>query len=211
MECQKAEFITKVLKTIMVISFRYTVVSNLGTGNLEKIYSDCALAIREGKVKSPAEKKFSKEVFSHLRPAYVEDERFVTDFAASITRYILAQINDSLESNHERNVSDGGDKITLEHIMPKKPGTDWQSLIPADEEYEDYVDRIGNLTLLEKGKNKGIANAGFKEKKEKAYSTSTLALNRDLANKSTWTIEEIKTRSKHLAKRAIQIWRSDYQ
>ena len=55
---------------MLVISFRYTVISQLGTGNLEKTYSDCAIAIREGRANKP------KQVFSLLKPAYVEDKRF---------------------------------------------------------------------------------------------------------------------------------------
>ena len=95
----------KILQQLMVISFRYTVVSALGTGNLEKIYADAALAIQNETATSP------QEAFARLTNAYVDDERFVKDFEArryrksAVARYILAEINNHLERSSEKLVS----------------------------------------------------------------------------------------------------------
>jgi len=202
--------VSKILRTLMVISFRYTVVSSLGTGNLEKLYTDAALAIRNGQAKSPA------KVFAHLKQSYVSDDRFGEDFAkrpfskAPIARYVLAEVNDHLEKDPEKMVAERTGRITLEHILPRNPNKEWKGAIPSDEDAEDYVDRIGNLTLLEKGRNKGVSSKGFKEKKSKAFNGSSLAVNQELLKHAVWTSKEIDSRSKNLAGIAKQIWRVDY-
>jgi len=210
MENFDSDQVTKLVRMLMVISFRYTVVSSLGTGNLEKIYTETALAIRNQRVKS------LKAIFGLLKDAYVEDKRFEEDFVrksftkSAITRYILAEINDQIEGSFEKKVAERSGRITLEHILPKNPGSDWKDAIPRDKELSEFVDLIGNLTLLEKGKNKGIAAAGFQVKKTKAFSRSTLAINEDICKNRTWTYKEIAARSLALGKNAILIWRVGY-
>ncbi len=210
MEVANIELVTKILRLLLVISYRYTVISQLLTGNLEGIYTDCARAIRTGKAKG------IKDVFTALRPAYVDDARFMADFGkreftnSAIARYTLAQINDHLESDPERQVAERSGRVSLEHILPKNPGKAWGPILAKAKDITEFVDLIGNLTLLEKGKNRGLGNAGFKEKKEKAYAMSGLAINKDLCDKDTWTIDRIVARSQSLAKVAKDVWRADY-
>lgn len=206
METYKPNDAVKTLQILSVVSFRYTVVSALATGHLERIYSVAALAIRDGQAKTPA------KLFGFLKQAYVPDERFEEDFStkafskAPIARHILGELNDHLERDSEKMVAERSGRITLEHILPKNPNQKWKGAIPSDENLEDYVDRIGNLTLLEKGRNKGISTLGFKEKKEVALIGSSLAINKELLNFTTWTSKEIENRSKSLAALAKQIW-----
>lgn len=210
METYKPNDVLKTLQILSVISFRYTVVSALATGHLERIYSAAALAIRNGQAKTPA------KLFGFLKQAYVPDDRFEEDFTnrvfskAPIARYILGELNDHIEQDPEKMVAEKSGRITLEHILPKNPNQKWKGAIPKDETIDDYVDRIGNLTLLEKGRNKGISTLGFEEKKEVAYTGSSLAINQELLKHATWTTEEIEERTKKLAKIARQIWRVEY-
>ncbi len=210
METYKPDDLIKVLQMLSVISFRYTVVSALATGHLEKIYSAAALAIRDGQAKTPS------KLFGFLKQVYVPEDRFEEDFAtkafgkAPVARYILGELNDHLEQDPEKMVAERSGRITLEHILPKNPNQKWKGAIPSDKSVNDYVDRIGNLTLLEKGRNKGISTSGFKEKKEVAYTGSSLAINQELLKSTTWTSKEIENRSNKLARIARQIWRIEY-
>ena len=210
METYKPNDVTRTFEILSVFSFRYTIVSALATGHLERIYSATALAIRDGQAKSPA------KLFGFLKPAYVLDDRFEEDFAtrafnkAPIARYILGELNDHLEHDAEKMVAERGGRITLEHILPKNPNQKWKGAIPNDEKLEDYVDRIGNLTLLEKGRNKGISTLGYKDKKEAAFAGSSLAINKELLKYATWTSKDIENRSRSLAIMAKQIWRIEY-
>ena len=209
METLDPPTVAKILKVLMVMSFRYTVVSGLSTGNLERIYADAALSIRNGQCRTV------RDLLKRIRRIYVTDSKFHADFCtkrftkASVARYILARINADLENDPEHTVNDSGGKITLEHIMPKARGSEWASI--DENQAVQSVDLIGNLTLLEKGKNRGISNAGFVTKCQKAFSQSSLELNKVLVDQDSWTIESIEQRSTQLAERATHIWRLDLE
>ena len=70
------EFI-RVLKLVTVISFRYSIICSLNANALEPIYHRAAKAVADGEATTAA------VVFSHLRPIYVDDERFRSDFIHS--------------------------------------------------------------------------------------------------------------------------------
>ena len=90
-----ADFV-RVLKLVSVISFRYSVVSGLNTNPLEPVYHHVAKAVIDGQARTPA------EVFTLLKPLYVDDVRMKQDFAlmvvdtegrwGKLTRYILARL-----------------------------------------------------------------------------------------------------------------------
>lgn len=201
--------IEQVMHILTVISFRYTVIAALGTGNLERIYTTAALDITAGKAKTAV------AIFKRLRPAYVDDSRFVEAFKqkrftkANLARHVLAAINDRLEGDPEKQVAESAGRVTLEHILPKNAGSSWAGALPHGADPSDYVELIGNLTLLERGRNRGIAKASFAEKK-KVYAKSTLQLNDELLKHPKWSHETIEKRSRELAKVAKQIWRLDY-
>ena len=49
----------KLVRVIVVLSMRYSIIGSLGTGNIEKAYSDAAVEVRKGKANIPA-KVFAK-------------------------------------------------------------------------------------------------------------------------------------------------------
>ena len=201
---------TQVLRQLMVVSFRYTIVGKKGTGNLERIYTNAATAITKGEVSN------AQGVFAKLREAYIADEAFMEDFVsqkftkAAIARYVLCEINNHMEGRSEKEVHFDSSKITLEHILPRNPGSEWKDTFSDEDELTEVVEQIGNLTILERGKNRGIANAPFDVKRSQAFGKSDLALNREIVKCKTWNASEIRKRSKKLAKVACKIWRVDY-
>jgi hypothetical protein len=210
MDKLKPEKMTDLLRMLMVFSFRYTVVSALNTGNLDKVYSKTALAISSGSVHG------LKDIFELLKPVYVDDERFEIDFQQKsiskddVARYILIEINSRLEKDVEHTATERNGILTLEHIFPKSPKDAWKPYMPKDKEPSDFVYLIGNLTLLEKGKNRNIGNISFEEKKDKAFKLSTLAINKGIATLPLWALPNIEHRSRQFARIARTIWRLDY-
>jgi hypothetical protein len=200
--------VAQMLRAVSVITFRYTIVSGLNANQLERIYSDAAMAVRR------SAKRNIKSVFELLREAYIDDERFQENFAearfgkAELARYVLVKINDSMES--DQSVGAKEQAISLEHILPKNPGGAWSAAVPPGEDADQWVEAIGNLTLLERPVNRGLGRSDFKAKKAKGYAPSRLAINVEVARKSRWTWKEIKERSKALAKVANGVWEVSY-
>lgn len=90
--------------------------------------------------------------------------------------------------------------VDLEHIYPRKPepGREW----PGD---EDWLNRIGNLTLLAAGLNREAQNGPFEEKKEE-YSQSQLFLTRELLDIDEWSSDQIVARQQRMAQLALKVW-----
>ena len=94
---------------------------------------------------------------------------------------------------------------TIEHILPDHLDDEWNTIFNEDE-HARYVERLGNYTLLERGKNKDIGQALFSVKKE-VFATSQYSLTRDLEGLDEWTSAAINKRQKELAAIATSVWR----
>ena len=210
MDKMSESHIEKLVRMIVVLSMRFSIIGTLGTGNIEKAYSNAAMEVRSGKANTPA------KTFSILKSIYPDDTKFQGDFfqraigKAKLARYILGEIATSKQGTTMQVVTDDEKKSTLEHIMPKTRSQDWLKAAKDEDEYLEYVNRLGNLTLIEREKNKTAANVSFAKKKLEAFSKSELLITKELCGYSDWTISEIQTRQAHLAKSAIEIWSLPY-
>ncbi len=106
---------------------------------------------------------------------------------------------------------------TIEHILPKGDNTlqvaDWgQRFTP--EEWKDYRDSLGNLTLCLPAWNSSLGNKSFAEKKgneksapsDMVYRNSTLLGMKSLMRWTEWTVQSIRERQKELVDFAMERW-----
>ena len=209
-ESLKEDLCAKVLRMIVVISFRYNIICKKNPTLLEKIYSDAAKFIRDEKPTS------AKSIFEKLSKAYPNDQEFKQAFSevqvskAGLARYILAEINNSYTEGEGLVTNTNPQQLNLEHIFPQR----LQDInnYPAFKsiEFKDYIDRIGNLTLLETKPNKEKGNLPFQEKRDSAYSKSSVSITKKLIEYDVWEPDAIAKRQRELAKAAAHIWRLSY-
>lgn len=205
-----ADFI-RVLKIVSVISFRYQVIGKRNTNELEPVYHQAARAVLDGDDTTPA------AVFERLQSIYVSDEAFQGDFqllslntrgqGKSLARYILARLEEDVSG---REYSPDTDRSTIEHVFPENPESgDWEDFPPKHR--DDFVSRLGNLTLLEAPVNRKLGNADYAKKLD-AYAKSEYGLTRQIARDApeSWTPDQVNLRQKRLAKRAVHLWRVDF-
>ena len=113
--------------------------------------------------------------------------------------------------------------VEIEHIMPQTC-SDKSMYGMTDEEYEVYISRLGNLTLLENSINKSIQNDVYDVKKEaykksKFYLTSSISLlvtqgNNTAINRTNtllkawdkWDSYSINDRQKMMYELSEKIW-----
>lgn len=196
--------VASMLRIVLAVSLRY-IVSGASANELERTYSNAAVQIRK------SGKRNYQSVKDALKSIYIPDDAFIEAFAeyqfskADIARYVLAELNQCMATDKATGISDA---VSLEHIMPRNPSSAWRSLPPADE-LDAWVERVGNLTLLDKGTNRKLGNLDFESKKTQALLPSKLPLNEQVKVAADWTTKEIDLRSKRLAKLAAQIWRLD--
>jgi len=159
------------------------------------------------------------EVFGKIDSLYPSDKEFENSFAeitikqASMNRYILKKLNDHLDSESGLEVKSDAYAMNLEHILPQKYNSpDWVNFIDIEnEEIDEYIHRLGNLTLLPSSTNRKISNSSFLKKKTEGYLTDNpLKISESILLTEDWTCSKIKDRQAKLAEYAKQIWRVDY-
>ena len=101
-----------------------------------------------------------------------------------------------------------GNAATLEHILPKSANylSGWDEF--DEESHEEYVNRLGNMTLLSDADNySGYSeNDNFKIKK-KTFSDSAVIFTRNLASYDKWSPAEIQSRQNDIAKMVVKAWK----
>lgn len=125
-----------------------------------------------------------------------------------IRRYVLLRLDAALSGGEAfYNLSN----ITVEHVLPQNPGSEWIKWFPTQEERERYVHRLGNLVLLSHAKNSAAQNYEFGLKKKTYFTTKTgispFALTTQVLNEQEWTPEVIERRQKELIGVLKQVWR----
>ncbi|GAB6050661.1 DUF262 domain-containing protein [Hydrogenophilus islandicus] len=197
----------KLLRATVVITFRYNVIGGQHTGDQERVYHTAALKLHRDQART------LQDVLEVLRDIYPSDQTFRAAFAeknikttqsrnAKIVRYILRKLekqSGGIDFDHESAA------YTIEHVLPQSPGDGWEAF--SDRDLETFVYRLGNMVMLESGKNKDLANKPYAEKRPVLLS-SGLHLTSELARENEeWTPERIQRWQEKLAKLATSVWR----
>ena len=99
--------------------------------------------------------------------------------------------------------------IQLEHIMPQTLTADWKRDLgkEATTIQNNYLNVIGNLTLLMISRNQKISNKSFREKKKEYVNDNKFPhINEVLINAKYWNEKTIKKRTEDLAYKACKMW-----
>ena len=132
-------------------------------------------------------------------------------YTGRLRNYTLVKLENY---SHEKDKMSFENKdVTIEHVLPEnknlKPywrnalGENWQEL------QREYVHTIGNLTFSNRAYNSEMQDYSFEDKMqvEGGIKYSNYRLSDDIAKSSKWDIDEIISRSKRLAKDALDIWK----
>ena len=141
------------------------------------------------------------------------------------TRYILCKLAESamtqetwtdLWQRNDKNVF----VWTIEHIFPEGENIPdcWVDMIAngdkqlAGKYLAEYTHKIGNLTIT--GYNSSLGNKSFIEKRERKNKEghyigykNGLEINREIATKDIWTIEDIRNRTSNLIEELMEIYK----
>ena len=145
-------------------------------------------------------------------------------------RYILAKLTQYIEERawnsptYARLERYTDKSVHIEHILPQTPTPAVREGFDRSEDYDDFVIRLGNLTLLEKTINTSVSNDAYADKGPGYLQSSFLLtksllempqvgadtqLNRavaDLIQFDDWTSEAIARRQEMLTNLARKVW-----
>jgi len=200
----------RLLRFLEVLIVRYQLIGGGRTGRLEISCASLAHQIWEGKVNT------ASQAFVVMKDIYPSDDDFRSSFMFKQernnqkARWILSKLEDQARQErltdsppHELEPSGS---LTLEHILPKEPGENWNEVLKSDFSLvEDMLFRLGNMCLLSQI-NRKIGNKSFIDKK-KVYSKSDLFLTQEVASYASWDRQAMDDRQKKLSKHAVALWR----
>jgi uncharacterized protein with ParB-like and HNH nuclease domain len=204
---QEKENFKKLLKNLVNFTFRYSTICNLNPNEMEKLYSDIAVKLRNNEWGI-------EEVIKKLKEYNPDDTIFSKHFLekdiknTKLAKYILVSLNDYLlMKGVEKEKATSISRVNLEHIIPKRPDKDWEKFLKENNiELEKWVHKLGNMTILLKEYNRKIANKFFTKKKE-MYVKSTLPINQELKVYEQFGPNEIIKRQEKMVEIAKEIWK----
>ncbi|MCH7606042.1 MAG: DUF262 domain-containing protein [Chloroflexi bacterium] len=201
----------RLLEHLVTLTVRYQLVGRGRTGLLEIASARVAHGVFQGGLNSPH--KAWKE-YSQIVPS---DKDFLIDFArwsetkSVKARYVLAELEKAeYQRSHagaEPEEIPPWEELTLEHILPVNPGSDWSVEISANPQLrEEYIARLGNLCLLQGKINKDSSAKSFAYKRNQ-YAKSDLTLTSEVSQKyKEWNSGSIEARQQELAQLALLAW-----
>lgn len=227
------ELLKKIVKLLTVFFVRRNLTDVPNTKKLTDIFMNLIEKIRNGALRGETiysqiqntlkEKSADYETFKkQLTGDIYEDNR-------DIARFVLCTLEEAAmtcETQKDMWEKTGKSKSkylwTIEHIFPEGENIPecWIDMIAngdkklAEEYRQNYVHKLGNLTLTRY--NSKLGNSSFAEKRDKKDSKGNfigykngLKLNEDLAAKECWIVDDIKERTKKLSDEFLKMYKFD--
>lgn len=202
-------------------NFLYHTAAKLPANKVEHVYQEASYQIEKilaDESDSNAVRVGIETIFNNLKrklqALIPSEEVFIAGFSQisyrkkDLCRYVLTKMEDSLGARTGEYVLNHP-LITLEHILPQRPGKDWGL---TQSEIKPYVHNIGNLTLLGKKPNGTIQNKSISEKIKLLRGATeikmTISLLAEIEKDGIWNQHRIETRAREMGMQAYeQVWK----
>jgi uncharacterized protein with ParB-like and HNH nuclease domain len=213
---------SRVFELIEKFSFKYHVICKLPSNKVEKVYARYAKNIEDtirgvdskhipGRIQSifAALEKELKDISPH-KDFFISEFQDIsyksTEQSRKLIKYILGRIDNSYRTTKEEVID--FENVNIEHLLPQNPGKEWGL---KKTEIRDYVNKLGNLTIVDKTINSIASNKKIQEKID-ILMTSSLPINRilieDLKANEQWDGASINKRQTQLAEIAWEnVWK----
>lgn len=222
------EKFVEILRLTRNFCFRILTISKKDTSYLELHLGRAARSIMDGEA--------VKDIRSALRKASPDNEfeeafRIFSSNTARQQFFILNAMENYSLSPSALKTKPHGEDLNVEHILPKKfdekdPSreAEWSWAKLDLESHKSFINRLGNLCLLEGEINKDVSSFDFDAKTQgryppkyavrkrggkarKSYKDSDLPSVKDIiTNYAQWNFENIQHRQNRMASEALKVW-----
>lgn len=132
------------------------------------------------------------------KASFMPDDDQLKQYLTTANAYVLQLTKWLLEKieNYKSAILVDTSVLSIEHVMPQTQNDYWTRISGlTKEDYEGYVNRIGNLTLAARTDNSRMSNNNFDYKKEVLKNTGHLKINEDILTKDIWDVDCIEKRT----------------
>lgn len=224
--------IDKLIKLLAKYFVRRNLTDYPNTRDLTRIFMDIITKIEDAEATGEDVMTIIIETLSTPENC-ASDEQFRKSLESDVykenvgaTRYILCKLAESSMTQESwtdlwRRSEKGIFVWTIEHIFPEGENIPqcWIDMIAnGDKELakrylEEYTHKIGNLTIT--GYNSTLGNKSFDEKRDRKSKDGQrfigykngLEINRDIALKDNWTVEDIKNRTATIVDELMKVYK----
>ena len=202
-----ADKFCKLIKSVESVSVRYNIIGSRQANIQDKIYNNIAIKVHNNELSN------INSINNALKSSYPSDEDFKEDFRVKSmrtlqspkkARYLLSEIEVAIDPNSAIDSS----LLTLEHILPESPDGEWIDSFGKDD-YNEHIDRLGNMTLVSKELNQELNRKNFNEKK-KILKVSKQKITEKIQEYETWNSETVNDRQNWMATYAVQKWKIQF-
>lgn len=196
--------VSAAFKKLVAVAVRFQIVGGAGGGTLERIYSDAARGVTEGKLTSIGD---ILKGFSTL-PA---DSTFIAAFSVAsiskqaLARYYLRMLEAAaLGTSGELVPNTATGRVNLEHVLPITLSDTWSKDWNADDA-KAYQRRLGNMAIMAAKVNSTIGNEEFAKKKIE-LAKSSFGFTKMIGDYDKWDKAAIESRQAAMAEVAAKVW-----
>ena len=187
------------------LGVRLLIASTTRSGSVEGPLADAANAVYLGTIQSVGGLRERLHTITPSDQEFREAFEVARVSNARLARYLLRSLEMTASGGAEPWFIPLNDRsvITLEHVLPRKPGTAWPGF--TDDDVRRYSPRLGNLALLQAKANSNLRSDAFSERTG-VYASSPYILTNRIGRQPQWTPEAIVERQRWMADLAVRTW-----
>lgn len=197
--------VAQAFEKLVSVAVRFQIVGGVGGGYLERIYSETAKSVSDGKLTTTTD---VLKAFTTLPVDATFKQSFATTSISkqSLARYYLRCLETGVTKDDSQEKIPNSDvlRVNLEHVLPLTLTEHWVSAWNVDEA-KAYQKRLGNLALMSSKINSSIGNDSFNAKQSE-YDKSQFVLTQKISEFSTWDKSAIEKRQLEMAELALKVW-----
>lgn len=185
--------------------FRWVTICDYGIGEIDSLFKKILSDLKA--------KKEDSEILSNFIPliekvqnSFSESFSSYETESSTILKYIACKID--LHLGATKALIPDFLEVDLEHILPKNYEVWGEYMDAFSKPYNRWVNSVGNVILLEKGKNRKIKNSIFVIKRD-VFASSEFLCAKDISKLTNWDEGSIYQRCEYLADLANKIWKLD--
>lgn len=148
---------------------------------------------------------------AHLWPGDKDVVQYIRDnqFHSSLTRTVFEAVERAMMRVRRPGNISLSSKLPIEHLMPQTLNEEEWPIPHAENDDEQPIQSLGNLTLVEHGLNSKLGNKSWVKKRQIIHAEDNLYINKDLLSHAPddyWDEEQIRLRGERLTGYILQIW-----